>query len=237
MTTSKSTERKTEAALLLLEAVSRRRLRFLVAAVVGHHTRLATPDTNVAELANYVSRDLERGVRKEVIRTRTAAAKAGLRTMSDEIAEVRMMLGTGAHPYRSSVINDVLQKSRADVIARNVSRDMVSKIGDGKPIDAIRAAGASLRSRIDTIATTEVSHAFNAARTRVAEDMPPPPAGERGYLRWSATLDKRTCSLCASLDGKTAPVGGTFDGYMPGAVHPRCRCIAYFIRGSGLAAA
>jgi len=41
-------------------------------------------------------------------------------------------------------------------------------------------------------------------------------------VQWLATLDFKTCFVCASLDGKFWELG-TFDLYIP--AHPRCRCI------------
>ncbi len=63
-----------------------------------------------------------------------------------------------------------------------------------------------------TAATTE----SNAAREETFREL--------GIERWRfvATLDSRTTILCASLDGKTYPVG---EGPMP-PLHPNCRSTA-----------
>ena len=41
-------------------------------------------------------------------------------------------------------------------------------------------------------------------------------------VQWLATLDEKTCSICAALDGKFWELR-TFDLYIP--AHPRCRCV------------
>lgn len=67
---------------------------------------------------------------------------------------------------------------------------------------------------------------------------PPAPADPTGDLdfvgmpveRWDGVLDSAICPICRSLDGTYAFPGKGFpSGYVPGYVHPHCRCIPEFV--------
>ena len=73
--------------------------------------------------------------------------------------------------------------------------------------------------RIDLIAQVSVWGVFNNAIAQAARDM--------GFTKivWVTRMDERTCSTCASLDGREWSVGelGTV-GFMSPPIHPNCRC-------------
>lgn len=84
-------------------------------------------------------------------------------------------------------------------------------------------AFGDVASRLDAIATTEVSVAYNDEHRRQTELE----AHALPFMlkTWDADLDKRTCLVCEYMHGDTVHWGQSFkNGRMPGAVHPRCRC-------------
>lgn len=51
--------------------------------------------------------------------------------------------------------------------------------------------------------------------------------------QWSAVLDNHVCELCASLDGKIIDIEDPdYAYYVPGEIHPNCRCLWVYIRSS-----
>lgn len=79
------------------------------------------------------------------------------------------------------------------------------------------------RSRASTVVRTETINAYNVVAVDAITEAH---AEDPGFmLRWDAAIDRRLCQLCRELDGKTAPVGGTFpEGYDHPPAHPCCRC-------------
>lgn len=52
-------------------------------------------------------------------------------------------------------------------------------------------------------------------------------AGDDGHLLvWRAVMDDRVDPTCAALNGRMFRASNPPDGLLPGAVHPRCRCVA-----------
>ena len=91
-----------------------------------------------------------------------------------------------------------------------------------------RVAGGELtRSQCITIARTTTQTAANEAARLVYEKNAHVIKG----LRWSATLDNRSCKRCAAMDGKVWYSGPIKTGHraiktMPDIpLHPRCRCV------------
>lgn len=46
---------------------------------------------------------------------------------------------------------------------------------------------------------------------------------------WDATLDRRTCSVCADSDGLIVHSSEPFPRGEPGDVHPNCRCLVTYV--------
>jgi hypothetical protein len=84
----------------------------------------------------------------------------------------------------------------------------------------LTAATAAAEARLHTIAATESATAFNDETSRLAEKH------ARVYpfllLYWDATLDRRACPRCVSLEGQVKHWGFAFK--VTPAVHPQCRC-------------
>lgn len=92
-------------------------------------------------------------------------------------------------------------------------------------VGSLEMAALATDARVATIAATETAQAFNAERQVAARQLATD-EGVRLWQVWDAVLDKRTCSRCSALHGSAVPVGESFHAGQPGALHPRCRCIA-----------
>jgi len=80
-----------------------------------------------------------------------------------------------------------------------------------------RDAEGVTRRQTETLVRTHVNHVANQSRQALYEAN----SDLVGKLRWTATLDSRTSSICQSRDGKTFPLNS---GPRPPA-HPNCRSI------------
>lgn len=83
-----------------------------------------------------------------------------------------------------------------------------------------------VRQRSLLIARTETIKASNEGQNQLWKQ-----ASQQGLLPrnakrvWLAAGDERTCPICSELDGKTAPLNGSFEGKFDGPpAHPACRC-------------
>lgn len=126
-------------------------------------------------------------------------------------------------------------------VEREARRQLERLTGEPTRLDAVRASTVAKRyadeaaltghdlAKLERIIVTESSEAFNAGVTQAAREV----ANETGlklWREWDATLDKHTCSVCASLHGSKVRVSESFPGGAePGAVHPRCRCTVLIV--------
>lgn len=99
---------------------------------------------------------------------------------------------------------------------------------------SLPSAGAETNKALDfrlrRIATTETAKAFADARDDgmgwVAEQHRNAAWFPLLLKTWDATLDRKVCPTCSTLDGATRPWGVPFPGGAePGYVHANCRCI------------
>ncbi len=91
-------------------------------------------------------------------------------------------------------------------------------VGQGLTNDGINSTFHTAEVRADVIARTELARVQTAT---VQESMRQVAEVSPGWMmEWSAALE-RVCPICRALDGKQAPVGQTFDGFLPPR-HPRC---------------
>ena len=108
----------------------------------------------------------------------------------------------------------------------NLRRRILQGLEQGETVDQIVRGIRGTRTEegildkaatgVETLVRTAATTESNAAREATFREL--------GVERWRfvATLDSRTTILCASLDGKTYPVG---EGPMP-PLHPNCRSTA-----------
>lgn len=88
------------------------------------------------------------------------------------------------------------------------------------------------RSWAERLVRTELMQAYNQQHVR---DIAAHDEDDPGYrMRWDASNDRRTCSICRTLDDQVVEVGKRWDGRSAGAgraeipsppAHPRCRCV------------
>lgn len=96
-------------------------------------------------------------------------------------------------------------------------------MSDTEPARAPAAAARARAPRLDVIAATETSSAFNDERRRAFDDLSRSPLAPELYKVWSAVLDRKTCALCFAKDGQVRGLHESFGATPP--VHPNCRCI------------
>ncbi|GMA59725.1 minor capsid protein [Alicyclobacillus fastidiosus] len=79
-------------------------------------------------------------------------------------------------------------------------------------------------NRASLIVTTETTYAYNRGRLIQYG------ANNVDYVEYSAVMDGRTCSICASRNGLIAPINDIGGNTPP--VHGRCRCVLSPVFGS-----
>ncbi len=121
--------------------------------------------------------------------------------------------------------------NRARQFASNFAKFWLKNaIATDSPVrESVRTANQATLNRLELIAVTESSIAFNAGRNSATARY----RGDYDLVRvWDATLDKRLCSTCESSDGEIAPISQKFSLGEPGVVHPSCRCTYYITTNS-----
>ncbi len=88
------------------------------------------------------------------------------------------------------------------------------------------SAAATVDPALRRIAATETHSAFGAARESATRQVASVTAL---YRVWDATMDKRTCPVCASAHGLAVPRNERFPQGTPGSVHPHCRCVEWML--------
>jgi len=144
---------------------------------------------------------------------------------------------SGVHPYvLAPQIREVVGLTSRQANAVMNFAEGQRKLGrspDRVAASAMRYAGKMRTARAKLIATTETSKAATAARIEGFMD-----AGRQGYfniataeLEWSAVQDDPK-EICAQLNGTRVPLGQTWDGALPGFIHPGCRCSCHLVIGA-----
>lgn len=119
--------------------------------------------------------------------------------------------------------NDGIQDAVARGLARGASMPEVARLLR-RGTDIVE----TYRNRLVAIARTEVQRVANTVAWQTYQANEDVLAG----VEWLATLDSRTCLVCAPLHGKTWTVAdarrggdpGMPPGYRRPPLHPRCRC-------------
>lgn len=136
----------------------------------------------------------------------------------------------GLHPYDFAprIRATVGLTTRQSMAVMNRSRALAKTSMPRERVTAetVKYAERLRRHRAVTIARTETIRAANTGRIHGFRQ-----AAWAGLvspdakLVWDATLDRRVCPVCASLEGKeTTLEGGDFDGVGQPPAHPLCRC-------------
>lgn len=114
-------------------------------------------------------------------------------------------------------VRDWSETKRA-LVEQEIRKGLVSGETIPQIVKRVRGPEAFVRSRrsAEAIVRTSVASVMNASREAVWEANADVIKG----IRWSSTLDSRTCVICASLDGKVYDMNA---GPRPPA-HANCRC-------------
>ena len=159
------------------------------------------------------------------IRQITDTSKKGIQVIITDA------LNHGGHPYETArKIRDhigLTEKQMKGILKYQAKLDE-----EGRPraqVDRMVDAEIrrKIRARANMIARTETQAAACAGQQLHWEDQM-----AKGYLsneyfqkEWIVTPDDRLCPVCAAMEGKRAPIDGTFDGgYKTPPLHPMCRC-------------
>jgi SPP1 gp7 family putative phage head morphogenesis protein len=166
------------------------------------------------------------------------AGATDIRAIEEETRQaVRDIVGmarrNGWHPYEfAPLVRDTVGLTRRQAVAVvNLYQGQVADVGNARAKKLADAyAGRLQTQRARTIARTETLKAANLGRIASFEQAANNGLyqRDRAQLEWIATLDERTCALCAALHGERTPVGSTFDGELPPR-HPQCRCTVMLV--------
>jgi SPP1 gp7 family putative phage head morphogenesis protein len=86
------------------------------------------------------------------------------------------------------------------------------------------------RQRADTIAITELAHAYNNAECMVMEDAYFLGSIGNANKQWCTAFDERVCPACGKMDGETVAILQNFsNGKRVPPAHPRCRCTVNYV--------
>jgi HK97 family phage portal protein len=132
---------------------------------------------------------------------------------------LRWVLGeSGVYPGYADSINQAMAQTSEKLIRLNMAEWIQNRLPLNVLIDNLERAVFD-RDRAELIVTTEITRAYaEGNRAAWKESL------VIEQMRWNTSSDERVCPICAPLEGKIAPLTGTFErGRMPPA-HPRCRC-------------
>lgn len=166
---------------------------------------------------------IERQFQSAIATARNLSRTAGIARLEVEAERAGASLG------RVPLVNELARDAaRARLYGANFARlwlEKANKAGLPSIGKAADAANAATQARLSTVAITESAESFNTGRDktlRLATDV-------RLLKVWDATLDKRTCPICAGADGTIVFSHEAFPQGVPGSVHPRCRCVEVII--------
>ena len=163
-----------------------------------------------------IAERIQANVAAGIEQARVISRRAGAESLAVELESLDV---TASELSSSAIIHLGRDARRANVFARNYANAWVRNAEGQSVAQAAHAADAQTVGSLKRIAVTESSEAFNGGRSSAAE-------GTRTSLLkvWDASLDKRTCPVCASADGTIVGIKESFPLGQPGGVHPWCRC-------------
>jgi hypothetical protein len=218
--------RQAQAAMLSVEAASRRAMAATVADVAKRNAGRAgdLPGASGALRARLAPILLE---------TRRAARVAASRALAKELAvSAKVAADYGvALPVTAEVASFIKgdDSEQATNLAADYADAFIAKAHEGRATgvtlsDVVRA----LTYRVDRLAATETSQAFNGQRATVERAYRDRYAGTQWFPAmvkvWDATLDRHVCRVCAGKAGQVRPWGFSWNGLEPGQPHVNCRC-------------
>lgn len=168
---------------------------------------------------------VEEAVYRSTLASRVDAGATGKAVARDELSVV----ARGAYPLDLFGMRAAAERFVAKTV--DLRRADLAAKSYGKALRAEQAGAASLKEsvealqyRLDRIAATESSQAFNAAKIEEVE-VRAEASGILLFKSWNAELD--ACPYCKDLEdaNQEVPIGESYSGGAePGSVHPNCRC-------------
>lgn len=147
--------------------------------------------------------------------------RAAARTAAGSLARRQL----GLPLVGAGLLERLTDVNRSKRIAENIGEFVRKGAASGSA-----SASAFLRKtdrQLARAAVTENSVAYNEERRKAISAV----ADKAGLIEiWDAELDQRTCETCLDMDGAEAVDGRFPGGFVPGAVHPWCRCTSYWVR-------
>lgn len=186
----------------------------------------------------------KRTIRDVVVRSTSEAVKNFQSAARVDIADELGAISDEARRVGQKAYVAGVETHRLESLADGFLDRISTRVGAAKDKPASLLAEAY---QVDRIVLTESFRAYNLTRTatmawlrdRGAGDtyrVPTSFEGQRsisdwvvGIVKvWNATLDRQTCPICESLDGKLRPFGAAFDGHADPPEHANCRCYVGF---------
>lgn len=231
MTETAEERRAHAAALSAVEIVEVDTLRRLSSAVLAA-TKAGTGRGDTDKATQDRRRRIEAAVALALIGGRRDAREASADSIAAEVnaasaaADLRAAAAAWDAPGWAVDATDAAQaRQTASAYADLWASRADALRGDGLSADAAgRRAAIETRYRLATDAITEVAQAAELEAERQLRSLPHHLAVQLMRV-WDATRDRKTCGVCAGLDGTRVPATRPFPGGLrPGFVHPRCRC-------------
>lgn len=168
------------------------------------------------EEAKWQVASLRRAIPREIVVDLTVPSPVQLRAIVTEGPINGALLKDWFAKFEAKTLENVTKAVNVGISSGETTAQIAARVR-GTPAAAY-ADGAFNGSRVEaqTLAQTATAHTAQRARSITAQENADIIKGEK----WSATLDSRTCPVCAPLDGKVMPLG---EGPRPPA-HPNCRC-------------
>lgn len=212
------------ALLLAIESARRGGREALKLAILSALRRLA-PDLRTAATA-------------AILASRTRVRGVALQRLDKELALIERTANTNAKLARPGMSDAAEDPSHADAAGASLASAWTAGVvattlawadsDDASTSPTFAGTVDAVDNRARRIAVTEMARAYNDEHDEGVGWIAETYADETwlvGVLRrWDATLDARTCTRCAGMDGTVLPIGMSF-GVEPGYVHPWCRCI------------
>jgi hypothetical protein len=173
---------------------------------------------NAARLEK-LRREMEDELAQRIFTAKFMARQQGLLALGQTLG------GLAVVPAKVGRVDLALDHIKARNVAVKFSDDWAEKAtkqaaaGVENPIGA---ASEAIRSRQVIVAEVESSESWNDARTKAAADVEV--AGGVLVKTWSSALERNTCGVCRTLDGRTILAESEWPYGEPGSVHPRCKC-------------
>lgn len=216
-------------ALLAVEGAARTRLSASVREVSERAAREVSSGADPHGSLVGAAHLLEQYLQRDLLLIRTAARRDAIKSFNVEAHAASLP------PLVIRIRDDgPLDRSRASSAAKAfaalwLARGLVFLGSDGSnPVRAPSAALEASQVRLEVTARTEPAQAWGDERDGLSDDYAVE-SRRRGLIVplkvWDATLDRKTCRVCAELDGTVRPFGVDFPGgEVPGSTHPGCRC-------------